>query len=195
MGTEHTVYFICAVAGCSLVGIQVILQVFGFLGHVDVDHGHVDADAHVDVDCDHDLGTEGHGNLFFGILSLKALTAFVGIFGLVGMIVEEANLSFPSRIGIAIGAGVVGMFAIARLMLMLVRLQASGTIDYRNAIGQQGSVYLRIPKAGEGRGKVTVTVQGRSKEFAAVSDGPEITTGKAVKVVSVEGSTLRVTPA
>ena len=193
METEYTVYLICAVAGCTLVGIQIVLQVFGFLGDVDVDA--TDADGDFDFDGDLDLGTEGHGNLFFGILSFKAITAFVGIFGLVGLIVLESGLSFAARSGIAFGAGVLGMFGVAQLMLLLIRMQASGTLDLRNAIGQQGSVYLRVPEAGEGRGKVTVTVQGRSKEFAAVSDRPEIGVGKAVKVGSVEGDTLRVTPA
>ena len=87
------------------------------------------------------------------------------------------------------------MFAVAQLMLAMIRMQASGSIDLRNAIGATCTVYLRIPVAGEGRGKVTVKIQGRSMECAAMSDGPPIATGGLVKVVSVEGSVLRVTPA
>ena len=49
------------------------------------------------------------------------------------------------------------MFGVAQLMLGLARMQASGTVDLRNAIGETGSVYLRIPAKGEGRGKVTVS--------------------------------------
>ena len=195
METEYTVYLICAVAGCALVGIQVVLQLLGIFGDVDVDSTDLDVDVDVDVDGDHGLGTEGHGNLFFGILSFKAITAFIGIFGLVGLIVLDSGLSFAARSGISAGAGVVGMFGVAQLMLLLVRLQASGTLDLRNAIGRTGTVYVRIPAAGEGRGKVTLTVQGRSMEVLAMSDGPEIKTGGTVKVVSVEGDTLRVTPA
>jgi len=209
MNTEYTVYLICAVAGCTLVGIQVLLQVFGFFGDVDMDggHGHFDLGTHVDIDVDadvdadtdmhldHGTGPEGHGNLFFGILSFKALSAFVGVFGLVGLIVLGSSLSFVARAGISFGSGVLAMFGVAQLMLGLSRLQASGSLDLRNAIGQTGTVYLRIPERGEGRGKVTVTVQGRSMECAAVSDGPAIGTGGSVRVVSVEGDVVRVTPA
>jgi hypothetical protein len=201
MGTEYTVYLISAVAGCTLVGIQVLLQVFGFFGDVDVGDGHTDFggdvggdfDTHFDADAGH--GAEGHGNLFFGILSFKAISAFIGVFGLVGLIVLDTDLTFVARTGIAVGAGVVAMFAVAQLMLSLVRLQASGSVDLRNALGKTGSVYLRIPEKGQGHGKVTVTLQGRSMECTAVSDGPAIGTGSSVKVVSVEGDALRVTPA
>ena len=189
MTTEYTVYLICAVVGCSLVGLQVVLQLFGFIGDVDID------DAHHGIAVESGDGPDGHGNLFFGILSFKAISAFVGVFGLVGLILLGTEFTFLARAGISFGSGVVAMFGVAQMMLGLVRLQASGSVDLRNAIGVTGKVYLRIPTAGEGRGEVTVTVQGRSMECAAISDGPAIATGGMVTVVSVEGNALRVTPA
>lgn len=191
MDTEYTVYLICAVAGCSLVVLQLLLQLFGFIGDIDMDA--VDTDA--DFDTDVGDGADGHGNLFFGILSFKAISAFVGVFGLVGCIVLDSDMGFVARTLIAFGSGVIAMFIVAQMMVWLIRLQASGSVDIRNAIGQTASVYLRIPEAGEGRGKVTVKVQGRSLECAAMSEGPAIPTGGLVKVVSVEGDVLRVTPA
>ena len=56
-----------------------------------------------------------------------------------------------------------------------------------NALGRQGSVYLRIPAQGEGRGKITIEIQGRSVELAAVTDGDAIKTGAIVQVVEVLG--------
>ncbi|MEN8149633.1 MAG: NfeD family protein [Planctomycetota bacterium] len=191
MGTEYTVYLICAVAGCSLVVLQLVLQLFGFLGDVDMDSG----DHDMDFDTDAGDGADGHGNLFFGILSFKAISAFVGVFGLVGCIMLDSEMGFGARTLISFGSGVIAMFVVAQMMLWLVRLQASGSVDLRNAIGATATVYLRIPEKGEGRGKVTVKVQGRSMECAAMSNGPAIPTGGLVKVVSVEGTVLRVSPA
>jgi hypothetical protein len=199
---EHDIYLITAIVGCTLLALQVILQLVGVIGDMDVDHGG-DVDVHADFDHGGDVhdshfdhaGEAGHGDLFFGVLSFKALTAFVGIFGLVGLSLEASDLGFPARVGIAGGAGLLAMFGVGRLMFFLAQMQASGTVDLRNAVGRAGTVYLRIPEAGEGRGKVTVEVQGRSVELTAVSDGPALKTGDAVRVISVEGDVARVVPA
>jgi hypothetical protein len=175
---EYAIYKYCAIIGGTLVGIQLVLQMFGLGG----DH---------DADADHgESTTEGHGNLFFGILSFKALTAFAGVFGLVGLVVANRSMGGAARVATATGAGVVSMFLVAWVMRGLARLQASGTVDVRNALGASATVYLRIPGSRAGRGKVTVDVQGRSMEYAAVTDGDTLETGTLVTVESVEGEDL-----
>jgi hypothetical protein len=82
------------------------------------------------------------------------------------------------------------MLLVAWAMRGLARLQASGTVNVRNAVGASGTVYLRIPGARSGRGKVTVEVQGRSMELPAVTDGDTLETGTSVTVESVEGDDL-----
>jgi hypothetical protein len=73
------------------------------------------------------------------------------------------------------------------------KLQSSGTIDIKNAIGQQGTVYLTIPATGSGQ--VSVAVQGSLKIFDAVSEGnKKIPTGEKIKVINViDNKTLVVT--
>jgi membrane protein implicated in regulation of membrane protease activity len=195
---EHDVYLYAAVIGCTLVGIQVILQVFGLM---DMDGDAADATHAADsMDAadaaDHgDLHHEGHGSsAFFGVLSFKALCAFAGIFGLVGLSMLETDASAGTRVTVAIAAGVAAMFGVAWMMRSLARLQSSGTVQTRNAVGRSGTVYLKVPAAGGGAGKVTVEVQGRSMEFAAITEGDEIPTGARVSVVSAEGETLKVVP-
>ncbi len=203
---EQTIYWVCAIAGCTLVGIQVVLQVFGlFDTDVDVDGAHADVDVgHVDVDLDashadvghavdgHVHDVQGHGNVLFGILSFKALCAFAGIFGLVGLILLERDIGTGGRVAASASAGFAGMLGVGWMMRGLGRLQSSGSIDIRNAVGRRGTVYLPIPGARTGQGKVTVSVQGRSMEFAAVTDGEALATGTAVTVLAVEGETLKV---
>lgn len=181
---EYTIYKYCAIVGGVLVGMQLVLQLLGLGG----DH---DVDAHADVDVDHgdlhgEAGTEGHGNVFAGVLSFKALSAFAGVFGLVGLTIWD-SLGQAARISAAAGAGVASMFLVAWTMRGLARLNASGTVNVRNAVGTRATVYLRIPGQCKGRGKVTVEIQGRSMEFPAITDGDTLETGMQVTVEAVEG--------
>jgi len=191
---EHAVYFWAALIGCTLLLIQVILQVIGLGGDADMDAGAAD----VDVDADLDGSDPAHGtagNLFFGILSFKALVAFTGIFGLTGLSLADSDYSSFQRAAMSIVAGLVAMVVVGMLMRMLYNLGSSGSLVLRNALGHQAKVYLRIPGEGDGRGKVTIELQGRTVELDAITDGEPIATGKVVKVVEVLGNeTLKVMP-
>jgi hypothetical protein len=168
--------------------------------HADVDVGHVD----VDLDASHaDVGhavdghmhdVTGHGNVIFGVLSFKALSAFAGIFGLVGLILIDREVGTGGRVAASAGAGFVGMLGVGWMMRGLSRLQSSGSIDIRNAVGCRGTVYIPVPGAKTGQGKVTVNVQGRSMEFVAMTDGEALATGTPVTVLAVEGEMLKVVP-
>ncbi len=187
---EHDVYLVLAVVGSILLLLQVVLQVFGIVGDMDGVDGGADVDAEMDVDGDG--AHSGHGNWFFGMLSFKALCAFAAIFGLTGLALVDSTM--PARLIGATAAGAAAMLVVAFLMRSLSRLGASGTVDIRNAVGSTAAVYLTIPGAGAGAGKVTVEIQGRSMQLSAVTDGEQITTGARVMVMEVtSGGTLKVT--
>lgn len=186
---EHTVYLVLAIAGGGILVVQVVLQLLGLAGAGDFDgtHGSVGDTGAGDAGAD--------ASWFFGVLSFKALVAFAGFFGLTGLALYEPQTSAGTRVAIASVAGVSGMLMVAFLLRSLRRLGSSGTLDVHNAVGASGTVYLRIPAHGRGTGKVTLEVQGRSVELAAVTDGEEIATGQRVKVVGLSGDdTLKVMP-
>ena len=190
---EHAVYFWAALIGCTMLVIQVILQIIGLGGEHDMDSTSPDTDFDHGGVGDHDPAHGTEGNIFFGILSFKTLVAFAGIFGLTGLSLEGAVTSATHRIGIAALAGLVAMIVVAYMMRALYNLGSSGSVVIRNAVGHQAEVYLRIPAKGEGRGKITVEIQGRTVELPAVTDGDAIGTGAIVKVVEVvSGETLKV---
>lgn len=172
---EESIYTWMAAIGCGILLIQVVLQVIGV------------ADHDGDFDSDTDLGD---GDWFFGFLSFKTVVAFLGFFGLTGLLLMETDISSAQRGLYATLAGLAAVFVVGYMMKMLHGLGHSGTVHLGNALGLEGVVYLRIPPQGEGRGKVTLDVQGRSVEVPAVTDGEGIATGARVQVMEVLGEDL-----
>ena len=86
----------------------------------------------------------------------------------------------------------IAVFVVAYIMTGLAKLQSSGNVSLDNAVGTEARVYLRIPAARGGAGKVTVAVQGRSIECKAMTAGPEIPTGAQVRVVAAGSDTVEV---
>lgn len=142
-----------------------------------------DADFDMDVDSDghhgeHDLG----GSL--KLLSLQTLTAFFMMFGLTGLALLKSGVAELLTILGGAAAGTFTMWVIAKIFQLMLNLQSDGTLRIVNAIGQEGSVYLTIPKGGSGQ--VRVSVQGALKIFDAVSEKNEkIPTGGRVRVSNV----------
>src|SRR5690606_38898879 len=152
--------------------VQTVLTLLG-VGLDELDPG---------VDLDHATTAHEH---FLGALSLRALVAFATFFGLAGLAAGSAELSTTSSLAIAVGAGIAAVFAIGHLMAALAKLQSSGNLDMRRAIGCSAHVYLRIPPRGEGEGRVHVTVQGRRVEARAITVHGAIPTGADVRVREV----------
>ncbi len=84
-----------------------------------------------------------------------------------------------------IDRSVAPIWLVAQAMRWVARLHSSGTLEPRRAIGAAARVYLRIPKGGEGAGRVHVDVQGRRIEARAVSSGPEFQTGALARVIDL----------
>lgn len=201
----HTLFLICAVAGGTILVIQVILLLVGFDGSdSDVD---VAADADIDVDVDVDMdsgeyhvdsgeGASGQAALgSFTVISTKTLTAFVAFFGLGGLLAQNYGWENHWTLAMAIGGGLAALYLVAYLWMLMNRLQSAGNVNVRNAVGTVGRVYLKIPAKSEGHGKVTISVQGRTLELSATTGGDEIPTGAEVRVVGLVGDkTLKVLP-
>ncbi len=183
--TLHTFYLICATVGGSLLVIQLVLMLLGFGDEGDL------ADSEFELD---EAGVGG--NLFFGYMSFKAVVAFLTFFGLTGLLVEKSRWSstWISPV-VAVAAGIVAFYIAGLIMSFLYRLQTHGNVDVKNAVGETAQVYLKIPAQNSGAGKVTVSLQQRTMELPAITQGEEILTGSLVKVVGVSGeSILEVTP-
>jgi hypothetical protein len=176
------IYIGCAAAGLFALALQIVLSALGVGDHDGA------ADAHAGLhDAEHSGG--------YGMLSLRALAAFLAFFGLTGWWMTATGASPVVSAAASLAAGVVVMFAVGWLARQQRRLDTEGNLDPQNAVGQTASVYLRVPARGQGHGKVHVKVQGRTAELAAASDGGELPTGTVVKIVRlVTADTVVVAP-
>ncbi|HOZ30114.1 MAG TPA: NfeD family protein [Bacteroidales bacterium] len=159
--------------------IQLIMTLIGF-----------GADGDIDASGDADMEVETDTGIGFQFITLKNFMAFFTIFGWTGIACLDAGLSDGLTIFLAIVAGVLMMLLMAALFFLMGKLTESGNAKMENAIGKTASVYLRIPAAKSGMGKVQVNVQGL-KTLDAMTENPEdIKSGSLVKVVAIEAGEI-----
>ncbi|MGN0556686.1 MAG: hypothetical protein ACI4IV_02430 [Acutalibacteraceae bacterium] len=157
------------------------------------DFGHIDHDHDFDHDHDHDHGEHSSGIRLF---SVRGFVAFFAVGGWLGIAMIESGVGAVLSVVTAFAAGVLALLLVAFVMKLLCDMQESGNIDLRNAVAKNGKVYIRIPAARAGAGKITLTLQGTFSEMDAVTDYHEdILPGKMVQVVAVTAEdTLVVRP-
>ncbi|MBR5244286.1 MAG: hypothetical protein IKW13_08625 [Thermoguttaceae bacterium] len=172
-----SVYWFCAILGSTLVILQFCATLFG-LGGGDLDGDGV-PDA-LDLDVETDGAADGEaadgdasGVPFLKALSIRTATAGAAFFGLGGLAGEALGWGRAATAGLAVGLGLAAIYGVYFLLRTLARFNADGSLREATAVGAVGTVYLRIPAARTGQGKVVVTQQGRSVEYAAETDDAE----------------------
>src|SRR5205823_11920404 len=90
--------------------------------------------------------------------------------------------------GVALLGGAVGLVTGVWMARLLARLYAEGNAYIVHAIGQPGTVYLTVPAARAGAGKVLVCVQDRTMEYRAVTAGDALPTGAKVLIIEACGA-------
>jgi hypothetical protein len=183
----ETFYAYCAAIGASLLIGQLLLGLIG-LGHHEFSGGS-SVDLHAEgLEGDvHDVHLDRGGHWFVGLLSFRAIVSALAVFGLVGLgLSKEFSPPRPgATLVIALAAGGSMMYAVAWLLRALYSLRADGTVRVERSVGLPGTVYLTIPARKSGEGKVTIKIQDRIMELAAVTSGDPIPTGTAVVVLAV----------
>jgi hypothetical protein len=167
--TMIKVYIACAVAGGSVLIGQTGLNLFG-LGGAD------DIDADTDVDA-----IEGDSDGLH-LLSVRALAGFLTFFGLVGWAGTASGWNPLATVLASFASGAAVMVMVALVMRFFSRMASEGNVNPRNAVGKSARVYLRIPARRAGKGKVTVSIQGRSMQFEAVTAGDELPSGSDCRI-------------
>jgi len=170
LSSPHQVFWFIAIVFSVLFFIQFILSFIG------MESQGTEFDTHTDVgNVDHE----------FAALSMRSIIAFFTFFGWTGVLVLNQKLSVWVAVTLASVAGLTAMFIVAYLMYKFSQLEQSGTLNLYHALDQEGEVYIPIPAAGKGQGKIQLKVDGRVRELNAITDGQLLKTGAMIKVVEI----------
>ncbi|MBI3135171.1 MAG: NfeD family protein [Bacteroidetes bacterium] len=144
-------------------------------------HDGVSADFNSDLD-----GTDAPFQLF----SLRNLVNFMMGLGWGGIcfygIIE--NKFALTAVALLVGIIFVALFFIA--IKQIQKLAEDNSFKIIDTLQKTASVYLSIPAAKGGKGKIQISVKGSMQELEAMTEGEKIETGATVKVVRVEGTSL-----
>lgn len=173
-GNGASWFTVPAVAGTLFLLAQMVL-------------GQLGGDMDTDVDVDSGLDGAGHE---FRVLSLQTISAFAMGSGWMGLASMRAlNLDFGWAVVIAVLSGVGVAWMLVWLLRSVMKLEESGNISLKETVGERGTVYVQIPPAGQGSGRVTVTVRARRREFNALQRGEAfIASHTGVRVIDVDAS-------
>ncbi len=165
-------------------------------GGIDADFGGTDADLgggdlNTDVDSSSDYSDMGSG---MNLLTFRNFVNFFLGFGWTAVLFAGEIKSTAVLMLLSIVVGVALVFAVMYLFKWLSSMQQTGTINvYKTAVGCTGRVYLTIPAARSGEGKVQITINDSVREYDALTDGEELPTGTNIKVLeAIDAHTLLV---
>ena len=182
LSTGMQVLWAVTLSASLIFVIQTILTFLGMGGDGGVD---TDFDTTADVDLG---GTDGTFDVdpSMNLLTFRNLVNFCLGFGRSAVLLHDKihNNALLMFVAVLIGVGLVA--AVMWLFKLLSGMQQSGNIDvHTSAIGCEGKVYLTIPAERKGEGKIQITINNAVREYDAVTDGDEIKTGTAIKVIEV----------
>ena len=164
--------------------IFIIQSILTFVG--------ADADSNFDVDVDTSMDGSDLSNIDGGsnLYTFRNFINFLLGFGWSFILLQESITSMPVLIIVSVVIGVALVTAVMYLFKWLAGMQQSGNIDVEKvAKGCEGTVYLTIPAAQAGEGKVQISISGAVREYNAVTDNEEdLKTGVAIRVVDVVNS-------
>lgn len=178
-GLEQTL-FLVAVFSTGIFVIQLAATLFGIGGD----------------DVDFDSSSDGSSLDFGDIFSIRNGVTFLMGFSWGGLMAFDWGLTHEALV-VLVGSVVGVLFVIVNILLFLglSKIRSQGNIDMDNAIDATGNVSLTIPSQRSGVGKVMISIQGRLKEYHAITDGEEIPKNASIVVDELSGSQLVVSRA
>ena len=179
--TLMQIFWGCALISTAIMAVQFILSLCGI------------GDVEMDVDFDSADGLDAATGM--DLFSIKNIIIFFVGFGWAGISFRDV---IPQDALLILAAVACGCFFVASFILIfkqLMKFESNGAVRMEAAVGKRGEVYLRIPAKRNGKGKVTVSLNGVAREYNAVTNDDEmIPSGKIVDIIGNAGEgTLLVT--
>jgi hypothetical protein len=142
------------------------------------------------VGIDVDMGAD----LSFKAFTFQGIIAFILMFGLVGLALSRSDQGDMMALFAGTVAGGASMWSMGKMFQAFHSVQSSGNMDIENAVGQDGTVYMRI-KPGE-VGQIQVTIQGALRTLDAIASDASlyIKTGATITVEKIVAGRMVVVP-
>ena len=182
-GGIMAIYWGFAIGGSVIFAFIAIAALFGMGGSESAD-----ADVDVDMDGEVDIVHPDSGIFAFKLISLRAILAFIAMFGWGGVVFGDRGWV---GLAVAVGCGLVTMAITAYLIMSILKLQQNGTRANASLVGRKGTVYLAIPAGG--RGKVVLDLGDSTREITASSD-VALAKGTPVVATALKAEVFTVTP-
>ena len=210
------VLFVIDVPATLILAVQFILLLFGLGDQNDVDvDGDFVSDGGTDLP-DSDMGIGPDGELFDGgmdadgsdadsadstghealhdpglrIFTVRGVLTFCAVSGWAGLVMSYTALPATAIVLIAALLGLGSMVLMALMVRAMMKLQYVPSVSMKSIIGQTAQVYITIPAANSGTGRIMVELGGRLSEVEAATYGREaIKTGSSVLVSDLNGRT------
>lgn len=180
--TLQKFFWIVACCASLVFIIQTLMTFIGLGADTDIDAGPMDSVDSVD-------SVEDGG--LHGVFSFRNLINFLLGYGWAGVLLYNSIDKSGLLHLVAICVGLLFVLAFVFMFRQVMKLSHDGSFHLDESVGLNADVYLRIPGARSGRGKVQVSVKGSVHEIDAVTDQTdEIPTGGHVRIVEVLGDDL-----
>lgn len=149
----------------------------------------------IGTDLSDGLGADFDGNLDavhgpFQLFSFRNLINFLMGFGWTGVAFFHSIQNQMFLIILATLVGILFVVIFFVVIKQILKLTEDNTFNIDKLIGKTAEVYLRIPEARSGNGKIQVSLNGTNHELLAITETAEIASGSLVRIVRVEEKIL-----
>lgn len=174
------IFALIAIPSTLVLLIQTLLMLFGIGDGVDTDLD-LDGDGIPDLD----VSPDDFGSLH--VFSIRGIAGMLCIGGWSGLVMYQAGWSLWLTVLLSVVFGVITLLLLGYVMYGVSRLQSSGNVDIKTAVGKTGTVYIPIPAGRSGQGKVNVTLNETFMELEAVTQADRrLRTGETVRVTGTD---------
>ena len=178
------IYWGVAIFSGALFIVQTIMTFVG-----------MDSGGDIDIDTDVDVGSGFHIDSPFDLFTVRNMINFLLGFGWAGVCFYSVigSLFWLNLLAIIVGLVFVALFFL--IVKQFLKLSVDNTFKIADAVGKTADVYLSIPAAKSGKGKIHVSVAGAIHELGAMTEGDRIPTGAKATIGSlIDNQTVMVVP-
>lgn len=182
------IFYYVAIPATVILLVQTILLIIGIGSEAASDAGTEAFSENTDAGPAESYEGDSNGIGGLRLLSVRGIVAFFAVAGWTGIVLLDLQLHPALTVFVSLVCGTLALLGIAKMFQLTNKLQENGAVDKKYAIGGLAEVYLSIPPKRGGKGKISVTIQGRYQEFDAVTaEDEKLPTGEMVRIVDLEG--------